>query len=150
MNRGFQFLRVNDRGQKPRKIGVTEIRGPYYSVMGTHYLNDILSTMGEYVDSLKFAGGPFSLMPRDTIKAITDLCHEHNALVSTGGFIEYVLTQGREAVSQYIQECKELGFDIIEVSTGFITIPTDDWLRLVEFFLCHRSSPPGGGDKFFH
>src|ERR1700736_6674746 len=24
------------------------------------------------------------------------------------------------------------GFDIIEVSTGFITIPTDDWLRLVE------------------
>ncbi len=25
-----------------------------------------------------------------------------------------------------------LGFDIIEISSGFITIPTDDWLRLVE------------------
>jgi len=24
------------------------------------------------------------------------------------------------------------GFDIIEISSGFITIPSDDWLRLVE------------------
>jgi len=52
--------------------------------------------------------------------------------VSTGGFIEYVLTQGREAVDAYIAECRELGFDIIEISSGFITISMDDWLRLVE------------------
>ncbi len=25
-----------------------------------------------------------------------------------------------------------MGFDIIEISSGFITIPTDDWLRLIE------------------
>ena len=59
-------------------------------------------------------------------------CHAHDVLVSTGGFIEHVLTLGPEAVNRYIQECKELGFDIIEISSGFITIPTDDWLRLVE------------------
>jgi len=53
-------------------------------------------------------------------------------LVSTGGFIERVLLQGRGAVSRYIDECKELGFDIIEVSAGFISIPTDDWLRIIE------------------
>src|SRR5262249_36220711 len=29
-------------------------------------------------------------------------------------------------------ECKSLGFDTIELSAGFISIPTDDWLRLVE------------------
>jgi len=40
--------------------------------------------------------------------------------------------QGVEAVRRYIQECKTLGFDIIEVSSGFITIPPDDWLRLIE------------------
>ena len=61
-----------------------------------------------------------------------DLCHSYDVMVSTGGFIEHVLTQGPEAVNWYIEECKELGFDIIEVSSGFITIPTDDWLRLVE------------------
>ena len=52
--------------------------------------------------------------------------------VSTGGFIERVLTLGPELVDRYIAECRALGFDIIEVSSGFITIPTDDWLRLVE------------------
>src|SRR5205823_8280534 len=52
--------------------------------------------------------------------------------VSTGGFLEYVLRQSPEAVGQYIRECKDLGFDIVEISCGFITIPTADWLRLVE------------------
>jgi len=31
--------------------------------MGKRYLQDILETMGAYVDSLKFTGGSFSLMP---------------------------------------------------------------------------------------
>ncbi len=131
-DRAFPQLRVNDRPAKPRKRGVTEIRGPYYTPMGTRYLQDILETMGGYVDSLKFAGGSFTLMPRQAVKDLIDLAHDHQVLVSTGGFIEYVLTQGPEAVHYYIGECKKLGFDIIEVSTGFITIPTDDWLRLVE------------------
>src|SRR5207249_9834766 len=45
---------------------------------------------------------------------------------------EHVLTQAPDAVRRYISECKELGFDIVEISSGFITIPTDDLLRLVE------------------
>jgi len=130
--RAFAFLRVNERQGKPRTRGVTEIRGPYYAPMGKRYLEDILETMGDYVDVLKFAGGSFSLMPRKVIKELLDLCHRHNVLISTGGFIEHVLTLGPEAVDHYIRECKELGFDIIEISSGFITIPTDDWLRLVE------------------
>ncbi len=130
--RAFPFLRLNDRPIKPRQRGVTEIRGPYYTPMGKRYLQDILETMGNYVDVLKFAGGSFSLMPREAVKELLDLCHQYNVLVSTGGFIEHVLTQGPEMVDMYIQECKDLGFDIIEISSGFITISTDDWLRLVE------------------
>ncbi|MDR7520050.1 MAG: phosphosulfolactate synthase [Armatimonadota bacterium] len=132
MERAFPFLRVNDRPPKPRTRGITEIRGPYYTPMGTRYLQDILETMGEYVDALKFAGGSFSLMPRQAVRDLVDLCHAHNVLVSTGGFIERVLTQGPEAVRRYIEECRALGFDIVELSSGFITIPTDDWLRLIE------------------
>ena len=63
-DRAFPFLRVNRRPPKPRKTGVTEIRGPYYTPVGTRYLQDVFETMGSYVDSLKFAGGSFSLMPR--------------------------------------------------------------------------------------
>jgi len=131
-DRAFQFIRLNQRDEKPRKTGVTEIRGPYYSVMGTRYLQDVLDTMGEWVDSLKFAGGSFTLMPREQLEAITSLCHDHDVLVSTGGFAETVLAQGPELFPRYVEECKAVGFDIIEISAGFITLPTDDWLRMVE------------------
>ncbi len=130
--RGFQFLKMNDLPKKPRKTGVTEIRGPYYTPVGKHYLEDVLETMGSYVDILKFAGGSFSLMPKKAVRELIDTCHRHDVKVDTGGFMEYVVTQGPGAVESYINECKDIGFDIIEVSSGFITIPTDDWLRLIE------------------
>lgn len=128
----FDFLRMNEREGKPRQRGVTEIRGPYYSVMGKRYLSDVLETIGSNVDSLKFAGGSFTLIPDEALKGIIETAHAHDVMVSTGGFIEYVLTQGKEAVDKYIEACREVGFDIIELSGGFISIPTDDWLRLVE------------------
>ena len=71
-------------------------------------------------------------MPINALREIIDLAHNYNVLVSTGGFIERVLTHGPEVVNRYIQECYEVGFDILEISSGFITIPVDDWLRLVE------------------
>src|SRR5438876_2596189 len=130
--RSFPFLRINEREVKPRKRGLTEIRGPYYSVVGRRYLEDVFETMGGYVDSLKFAGGSFTLMPESAVRDIIELCHKHAVLVSTGGFIERVLVQGGDAVRRYVAECKKLGFDIIEISAGFVSIPTDDWLRLIE------------------
>ena len=114
----FDFLRMNEREGKPRQRGVTEIRGPYYSVMGKRYLSDVLETMGQYVDSLKFAGGSFTLIPDEALKEIIETAHAHDVMVSTGGFIEYVLTQGEEAVDKYIEACREVGFDIIELSGG--------------------------------
>ena len=128
----FPFLRTNDRPAKPRTRGVTEIRGPYYSVMGPRYLHDLLETMGDHVDSLKFAGGSFTLMPERALAEIIDVAHAHDVQVSTGGFIEHVLTHGPDAVDRYIDEVARIGFDILEVSAGFISIPTDDILRLVE------------------
>src|SRR6266704_5041186 len=132
VERSFPFLRLNEREIKPRKRGLTEIRGPYYSAYGRRHLEDLFETMGRYIDSLKFAGGSFSLMPEKAVREIVDLCHKNNVLVSTGGFIERVLAQGGEAVRKYVAECKKLGFDIIEISAGFVSIPTDDWLRLIE------------------
>ncbi|MFZ5468010.1 MAG: phosphosulfolactate synthase [Myxococcota bacterium] len=131
-DRAFSFLRMNQRPPKPRARGVTEIRGPYYTPVGRRYLEDVLETMGTYVDTLKFAGGSFSLMPRRAVTDLVELCHKHRVQVSTGGFIEYVLTQGAEAVARYLGECKDLGFDIVEISAGFISVPDDDLLLLTE------------------
>jgi phosphosulfolactate synthase (CoM biosynthesis protein A) len=100
----FPFLHANHRPSKPRTRGLTEIRGPYYSVMGPRYLSDVLDTMGEHVDALKFAGGSFTLMPEPALSKIIEIAHDHNVLVSTGGFIEHVLTQGPDATDRYIDE----------------------------------------------
>jgi len=130
--RAFKFVRRNERQSKPRTRGLTEIRGPYYTPMGKRYLEDVLETMGDSVDSLKFAAGSFSLLPKKALIELIDLAHRYDVLVSTGGWIEYVLTQGPEVVDRYIRECADVGFDIVEISSGFITIPTDDWLALVK------------------
>ena len=131
-DRAFSFVPMNKRADKPRGKGITEIRGPYYSVMGQRYLSDVLETMGYYVDGLKFAGGSFALMPEKQVRTLIDLAHEHGVYVSTGGWIERVLMYGPEMVNRYIKECGDLGFDMVEISTGFITLPVDDLLRLVE------------------
>ena len=128
----MSFLRINERQPKPRRRGITEIRGPYYTPMGKRYLADVLETAGAYVDSLKFAGGSFAVMPRAAVRELIDLSHRHDVLVSTGGFIEFVLSQGPAAVDAYLRECRELGFDIIELSAGFITLPLEDWTSLVK------------------
>src|ERR1017187_3946121 len=131
-DRAFPFLSANQRQSKPRSRGLTEIRGPYYTPMGKRYLQDVLETMGEYVDSLKFAGGSFTLMPRPALVELLNLCHEHNVLVSTGGFLEDVVTQGAEAVDHSVRECREVGVDIIEISCGLISIPSHVSVRLIE------------------
>ncbi len=130
--RAFSSIPLNGRSAKPRSQGLTEIRGPYYTVMGRRYLEDLLETMHPYVDGLKFAGGSFALMPKDKVKEIIDLAHRYGTYVSTGGWIEYVLRYGAEAVEKYLAEARLLGFDVIELSTGFISLPEDDLLRLVE------------------
>jgi phosphosulfolactate synthase (CoM biosynthesis protein A) len=147
--RSFPFLRLNERESKPRKRGLTEIRGPYYSAYGRRHLEDLFETMGRYIDSLKFAGGSFTLMPEGVVREIIDLCHKYGVLVSTGGFIERVLTQGHDVVHQYVRECRNVGFDIIEISAGFISIPTDDWLRLIALARkCGLKAKPEVGIQF--
>jgi phosphosulfolactate synthase (CoM biosynthesis protein A) len=131
MERSFDFLPINERGRKPRTTGITEMRGPYYTPVGKRYLQDILETMGAYVDIFKFSGGSFRLMPKKAVSELIHTCHEHDVLVSTGGFVERVLTHGPGMVDRYLEECRETGFDIVEVSSGFISVPLDDLLGIV-------------------
>ncbi|HLH94905.1 MAG TPA: phosphosulfolactate synthase [Xanthobacteraceae bacterium] len=128
----FSFIPRAARSTKPRRVGLTEIRGPYYSAFGLHHLADLLETMGNWIDGIKFAGGSFALMPPHVVKKINNLTHNHAAYVSTGGWIENVLRFGPEAVDRYIEEVKRLEFDVVEISSGFISLPADALLRLIE------------------
>jgi phosphosulfolactate synthase (CoM biosynthesis protein A) len=125
------FLRRNEREGKPRHAGVTEVRGPYYSTFGPAYLADLLAAAGPYVDWLKIPGPSLALLPLPALERIVSVCHQHAVQVSAGGLIETVVGQGPSAVDRYFGALSELGFDVVEVSAGMISLPTTDYLRLI-------------------
>jgi len=126
------FLRRNERAGKPRGVGITEVRGPYYSTFGPAYLDDLLAAASPYVDWLKVPGPAIALLPRPALARMVEVCHQHGVQVSAGGLIELVVTQGPAAVNSYFGALVDLGFDVVEVSAGMISLPTSDYLRLVE------------------
>lgn len=128
----FNFVPRAYRPPKPRQFGMTEVRAPYYDTFGTRHLQDVFDVAGPWVDGIKWAGGSFALVPPDQVRKFSDIAHEHDAYVSSGGWIETVLRYGDEAVDQYLKEAKDVGFDVIEISTGFIMLNTSGLQRLVE------------------
>jgi hypothetical protein len=79
----FPFLRQRASGEA---AGVRGDRDPRALLLGdgtARYLRDVLHTMGEHVDALKFAGGSFTLMPETALRELIEIVDEHNVLVST-------------------------------------------------------------------
>ncbi len=130
--KAFDFVEISEVPPKPRKTGVIEIRGPYYAPTTTGYVKDLLEMWGDYIDGFKFAGGSMRLLSVDMVKNILKVCHDYDVYVSTGGFVERIIVQGADAVDRYLEECKSLGFDIVEVSSGLAPIPLEDKVEIVK------------------
>ncbi|KAM3213753.1 hypothetical protein ACQJBY_066267 [Aegilops geniculata] len=115
-----------------RKYGCTILCSIFSSCLHQHlFLQEILDNIGPFVDGLKFSGGSHSLMGKELIREITDLAHKHDMYVSTGDWAEHLLRQGPSSFKQYVEECKELGFDTIELNAGSLKLPEEAILRLV-------------------
>ncbi|KAL6207055.1 hypothetical protein ACLB2K_024300 [Fragaria x ananassa] len=125
------FHENEDRPEKPRRYGVTEMRGPDHSLLSQNFLQDIFESMGDIVDGLRFAGGSHSLMPKSFVKEVIDEAHKHDVYVSTGNWAENLLRKGPSAFKEYVEECKSLGFDTIELNVGSLGVPEETLLRLV-------------------
>ena len=128
----FDFIRLNELPPKPRTTGIIEFRGPYYTPVTQGYLSDLLDEWGDYVDGFKFAGGSMRLLTEQKTRKMIRVCHDHNVYVSTGGFVERVIVQGPDAVDKYLEECKSLEFDLVEVSSGLATIKLQDKVAIVK------------------
>ncbi len=113
---------------KPRAVGLTEIRSPAYSL---HQLTGIVESLGDFIDSVKWTCGTQRLVSRDKVKEINDYLHANGIEVSTGGLIETVLPLGEAAVHGYLEQSKELGFDIVELSSAMIAVSLEDKANLV-------------------
>ena len=64
--------------------------------------------------------------------------------VSIGGVVKRVLPASggsRGALSKYLATGKNVGFDVLELSSRFLSIPTNDCTSLVEFTAKHGLKP---------
>ncbi|KAL9392628.1 hypothetical protein Peur_016548 [Populus x canadensis] len=95
------FEEDEDRPEKPRRFGVTEMRGPQYTLLSQNMLQNVFETMGQFVDGLKFSGGSHSLMPKSSIKEVIDMAHKHDVYVSTGDWAEHLLRKDPSSTSKH-------------------------------------------------
>ena len=66
--------------------------------------------------------------------AVRDMVNKHGIYVSTRGFIGRVLATSNDRVrdvERYVMRCKDIEFDVVGISTGFLSLPIDDWEELV-------------------
>ncbi|VAI91696.1 unnamed protein product [Triticum turgidum subsp. durum] len=135
----------DDRPEKPRRYGVTEMRSPCYSFRPAHHaLQEILDNIGPFVDGLKFSGGSHSLMGKELIREITDLAHKHDMYVSTGDWAEHLLRQGPSSFKQYVELPEEAILRLVRLikNNGLRAKP----LFSVKF---DSSDIPAAGDRAF-
>jgi phosphosulfolactate synthase (CoM biosynthesis protein A) len=124
--------RAGSRGVKPRRTGLTQIRGRYYSAAAQRGLRDELEIAAPYVDSLEFAGGPFSFLRPHPLAGVVELCRRHDVAVCSGSLSKDVLTKSAPATDRCLGACRDLGVDIIRLSSRLTSWLGEDWRWLVE------------------
>jgi phosphosulfolactate synthase len=104
------------RVSRPRSTGVTHVLDRLVPLHATE-----LGYIAPYIDIAKIGWGLPLLLPRATIRDRLKTYHEFAIEVSTGGtLLEYAVTHDR--VPHLMDEARELGFDIVEISSGIIEL----------------------------
>jgi phosphosulfolactate synthase len=109
---------------RPRKLGVTHV------LDRLHQLNpDELRPLAPYIDVVKIGWGLPLLLPREEVRKRIAYFHSLSIEVSTGGtLLEYAVS--RDRVGAMMDEAKELGFDIVEISDGVIELSSQQIEKL--------------------
>ncbi len=111
---------------RPRTAGITHVLDRLQAVDEGE-----LAYLAPYIDIVKVAWGMPLLLRRDRVRQRIRKYHDHGIEVSTGGtLLEYAVSQDR--VNQMIDEARELGFDLIEVSSGVLDLSSQQIERLTE------------------
>lgn len=111
---------------RPRPTGITHVldrlegRSP-----------DGLDILAPYIDVVKIGWGLPLLLARERLRERVRIFHDAGLLVSTGGtLLEYAVSHERE--TQMLDEAREMGFDLIEISSGIIEFSPGQLERLAD------------------
>jgi len=111
---------------RPRITGVTHVLDRLDGLT-----RDELAYLAPYIDVAKIGWGLPLLLARSKIRDRIKQYHDYSVEVSTGGtLLEYAVTHDR--VPHLMNEARELGFDIVEISSGIIELSTAQIERLAK------------------
>ncbi|MGI0133136.1 MAG: phosphosulfolactate synthase [Thermoplasmata archaeon] len=109
---------------RPRRIGVTHVLDRLHGLV-----REEIEPLAPFIDVVKIGWGLPLLLPRDRVRARIKFYHDIGVEVSTGGtLLEYAIT--RDKTAALMDEARELGFDIIEISDGIIELSSAQIQRL--------------------
>ncbi len=109
---------------RPRKTGLTHVLDRLHGL-----IPDEIRPLAPYIDVVKIGWGLPLLLSRDELRKRIKFYHELDIEVSTGGtLLEYATT--RDKAIQALDEARELGFDIAEISDGIIELSSAQIERL--------------------
>ncbi len=111
---------------RPRELGLTSVIDRLYPI-------DLpqLDFLAPYIDLVKIGWGLPLLVPRETVRSRIRAYHDRGIEVSTGGtLLEYAVTEDR--APQMMAEARDLGFDLIEISSGIIELSPTQVERLAD------------------
>ncbi len=101
---------------RPRSVGVTHV----LDRLQPSSLDEI-RPLAPYIDIVKLGWGLPLLLPRDRLKERIRFYHDIGVEVSTGGtLLEYSVV--RDRTTAFLDEARELGFDLVEISDGIIDL----------------------------
>ena len=149
LNTAFKFVPLDKRRsiKKPRKSGITMVSD--YQ-LGLNALADLIEVAGPYIDQFKIATGTSRLFSKSHLTAKIDLLKSNNIRPFLGGqFQEYVIhTLGMGAIQQQLNEAKDVGFDMVEISNNMVQLKQDDRQKIFNMIRDTGMSPVGEiGDK---
>lgn len=110
---------------RPRKTGLTHALDRLQRLAATD-----LADFAPYLDVAKIGWGMPLLLPRERVRERIRAYHDLGVEVSTGGtLVEYAVLHDR--VAECMDEARELGFDLIEVSNGILDLSRPQMEKLV-------------------
>ncbi|MFA4815075.1 MAG: phosphosulfolactate synthase [Candidatus Gracilibacteria bacterium] len=120
---------IPDRPEKPRTRGLTMVMDKGMSIRETE---DFLSMAREWTDLVKLAWGSV-LLTRETLRDKLRLYTQSTVQAFPGGVL-FEAYAARGQIEAYAALIKELGLNVIEISTSVIDLDPLEKCRLIERF----------------
>ena len=124
--KAFNFI-TPDRGEKPRKNGITMMLD---KGMGLRVLEDLMEVSGEYIDFAKFGWGTSALHNRELIQSKVEMYLSYDIVPYPGGTL-FELTYMKNKFDEFLDEADKLGFGAVEVSDGSTNISLEERKNII-------------------